>query len=215
MSLPPRRSTKVAWPIQVSDGAGEAMSARSGARVGVHEARVVVLDAAAGERVGDAPARSMSAGPRAGWVARSSKRPTRQPDGGRAARARRHALGDPAVAADDRAAADHRVAAEDGGVGVDDDVVLDRRVALGGGELARLARRQRQRAERHALVDAHALADDRGLADDHAGAVIDEEAFADGGRRDGCRCRSRSAPARSSCAARSPRRARYSLCAMR
>ena len=38
----------------------------------------------------------------------------------------------------------------------------------------------RQRAQRHALVDAHAVADQRGLADDDAGAVVDEERLADG-----------------------------------
>ena len=94
---------------------------------------IVVLDAAAGERVDHAPAEDV-----AGAARRLGRAIVEAPHSsarrGRAARARRHALGDPAVAADDRAAADHRLAAEDGGVGVDDDVVLDGRVALGGGE---------------------------------------------------------------------------------
>ena len=34
-------------------------------------------------------------------------------------------------------------------------------------------------AERHALIDLDVVADDRRLADDDAGAVVDEEIFAD------------------------------------
>src|SRR6185295_3394964 len=68
-SWPPRRMRKLAWPTQVSDAAEERTSAPSFSRTGGRKFGVC-----AG---GGPPNRHlrMSRNPRAGWVARSSKRP--------------------------------------------------------------------------------------------------------------------------------------------
>ena len=93
---------------------------------------------------------------------------------------RRHVVDDDRTAADLAAVTDGDVA-EHGGTDAHDDAVLERRMALAG-LLAGAA-------ERDALVERDVVADDRRLADDDAHAVVDEEAVADGGARDGSRCR--------------------------
>ncbi len=92
-----------------------------------------------------------------------------------------HAAREPDVAADDRAATDGD-APEDGGARIDDDVVLDDRVPWQSlDQCAALVDREPLCAEGDGLVESHALADDGRLADHDAGAVVDEEASADGG----------------------------------
>ena len=91
-------------------------------------------------------------------------------------RVRGDGFGDERVAADDGVCADDGLAAEDGRAGVDRGVVADGRVALSGHGVT-VARTER--AERHALIELDVVADDRRLADDDAGAVVDEEVFAD------------------------------------
>src|SRR5690606_27213571 len=96
--------------------------------------------------------------------------------------ARRNRAREPDVAADDRAPADDRVAAEDAGAGVDRHLVFQRGVTLRLAERGPRAR-QAERAQRDTLVELHVVADDAGRADDDPGAVVHEEAFADGGAR--------------------------------
>ena len=71
---------------------------------------------------------------------------------------------------------------QNGGSGVDDHIVLHNRMARH--PLDRLAMRVEREAlgaQGGALVDAHVASDLAGLPDHHAGAVVDEEALADGG----------------------------------
>ena len=84
-------------------------------------------------------------------------------------RARRHAARQEYRAADDAVRADHRLAAEDGCIRIERGAALDRRMPLlAADDLAGGIPRERQRAQRHALVQLHAVADIGGLADHHA-----------------------------------------------
>ena len=96
--------------------------------------------------------------------------------------------GDEDVGTDGYVVADDGIPAQDRSARIDDDVVLDGRMTLLVAESVRMV--ERLRAEGDALVDADIVADLRGLADDDAGAVVDEEAMADGRARmdvDACR----------------------------
>ena len=94
-------------------------------------------------------------------------------------RPRRHAAGQPHVAADGRALADGD-APEDRRPGINHHVVLDDRMArMAFLQLPVFVRREALGAQGHGLVDAHPLADDRGFADHHTGPMVDEEARAD------------------------------------
>src|ERR1019366_7239128 len=86
------------------------------------------------------------------------------------ARARRHALRQPHVAADDRPGADHGVAAENGRALIDGRMALSRLL---------LALRDAERPQGHALIELHVASEDARLSDDDARAVVDEEALAD------------------------------------
>ena len=94
---------------------------------------------------------------------------------------RRHRFGEPDIAADDRVVPDGDVA-QDGGAGVDGDVVLKVGMAFGAfDDVAALVLGEAEGAEGDALVNLDLVAEHGGLADDHAGAMVDEEAVADGG----------------------------------
>lgn len=92
----------------------------------------------------------------------------------------RNRAGQEDAAADGRGLADGDIA-EDSGVGVNDDFILQRGVAFVlAVDLALVIVRKAQGAERHTLVELAAFADNGGFTDNNTGAVVDEEAGADG-----------------------------------
>src|SRR5690554_1795008 len=88
-------------------------------------------------------------------------------------------MGEPDVAADDAPLPNDGLAAVHRGPCVNRDTVFKRRMTLP----LIFASRDRERAERDALVELHIIAKDGRLADDDARAVIDEEALTDHGAR--------------------------------
>ena len=92
---------------------------------------------------------------------------------------RLHRGRDEGVRADHHVVPDLRRAAEERRAGVDRHVVAHLRVAALAGHAPHA--RGRERAQRHTLIDLDVIADDARLANDDAGAVVDEEIFADGG----------------------------------
>ena len=93
----------------------------------------------------------------------------------------RYGFGDEDIAADHRAGADHGFATQDRRAGIHRHVVEQRWMALGAAQ--HLTATGRKRTERDALIDLHSFADHRGFTNHHAGTMIDEEIFADGGTR--------------------------------
>ena len=90
---------------------------------------------------------------------------------------RRYGVREPDVGTDDGTGSDGGFAAEDRCIGIDGHVVFDGGMAFGQIDGVRIG--NAEGAERDTLVDFDVISDDGRFADDDAGAVVDEEGFAD------------------------------------